>query len=70
MLARRGKEEDDDDDEKRCRGTYSIMRWDWICASLWLAIPLRRRILAGFVWIAGHLGGMGRGLSFVSEDCF
>ena len=56
-----------DDYGYRCRGTYSIMRWDWICASLWLAIPLGRRILSGFIWIAGHWRS-GRRLTFVKDD--
>ena len=67
MLATRQKvDERDDEDDDRCRGTYSIMRWDWICASLWLVIPLGRRILSRFVWIAGHWRS-GRGLSFVND---
>ena len=44
----------EEDDEEEGRGTYSIMGWNWIRAPLWLAIPLRRRILSGFIWIAGH----------------
>ena len=40
--------------DDRCSAAYSIMGWDWICASLRLAIPLWRRILSGLVWIAGH----------------
>ena len=40
------------------------MWWEWIGASLWLAIPLGRRILSGFVWIAGHWQN-GRRLTFV-----
>lgn len=30
------------------------LRWSWICAPLWLAFPLGRRILSLFIWVAGH----------------